>query len=178
MKRIIQFALIFCCLSAAAAPVIQPDGSFKYDHLRAQLAWFDGEWRMTGQNRESIRPSSGYPVVQTELFELDGVMKLNHSAGSLKLQETIRLRPSRMHYSAVLKGAGKMPCRNAVLILSLPVAAFGGKHLFADNQRITLSAEDAKANYPELSGVKKPDDPSFGRFLHDHFRQSERLHSG
>lgn len=155
MKKYVAIAAALCgAFSLAAAPVIQQDGSFKYDNVRGQLAWFDGDWRMTGQDRESIAPSAGYPVVQPELFDLDGTMKLNNNAGSLKIQETIRLSADTMQYSARLTGKKGMPCRNAVLILALPVNAFGGKNLLADGHAITMSAANPSASYPELKNVK------------------------
>lgn len=176
-------AAISIALQLAAFPVIRPDGAFQYGSIRFQLAWFDGDWRMTGQDRESIVPARGYPVTQPELFDFEGEMRLNHNAGVLKLLENIRLLPGELRYQASLTGTPETGCRGAFFIIELPVAEFGGRDIVADGQKITLSADNPAASYPELKGVRTLQIPTAdgpvtlsGNF--DGFIQDERNYGG
>lgn len=150
------FALLGCALSLSAAPpIILRDGSFSYGGIQVQLAWFAEDWRMTGQNWQTVKPINGYPVCQPEMFELEGSLNLLNKAGSVKLQETIRLRVDHMQYQATLSGAKEIGCRAVSLILSLPVRLFGGKALLADAQSVELNKKDPKAGYPLLKKLSK-----------------------
>lgn len=131
-----RFLILFLAAAppcaAWAAPRITPDGEILCGPLRLRLAWFDGEWRMTGQERGTVFPAPGYPLEQPELFELEGTLRLFHDAGELRLTERVELLPGTLKYRAALRGKPGMPCRSAALILELPVAEFGGKTLKAD----------------------------------------------
>lgn len=151
MRRFLILFLAVCTACAAwAAPRITPDGEILCGPLRLRLAWFDGEWRMTGQERGTVFPAPGYPLEQPELFELEGTLRLFHDAGELRLTERVELLPGALKYRAALRGKPGMPCRSAALILELPVAEFGGKTLKADGRPVTLDAVSPAAAYPEL----------------------------
>ncbi len=153
MNKIFTVLAICWSISSFAAPAIFQDGSFQYNDVKVQLAWFDGNWRMTGQDRKSILPISGYPVQQPELFSLDGTLKLNAGAGSVNIQETIRMTQENMIYSASLAATKKMPYRAVSLIFTLPIDKFGGKELSADGKRVLLSAKNKNVQYPSLKDI-------------------------
>lgn len=116
MRRFLILFLAVCTgLRGMAAPRITPDGEILCGPLRLRLAWFDGEWRMTGQERGTVFPAPGYPLEQPELFELEGTLRLFHDAGELRLTERVELLPGALKYRAALRGKPGMPCRSAAL---------------------------------------------------------------
>ena len=140
--------------AAADTLTITPDGGLSCGPIRARLAWFDGQWRMTGQENGTVIPAPGYPARTAVTCTLNGNLKLFHDAGLVNLQESITLQPHAVEYHAELNG-NTLECRSAVFILELPLAEFGDKKLMADAAGITLDKENPKADYPVIHNCRK-----------------------
>ncbi len=150
-----KFLLSAAIFFLAAAPSFAqeeiktaPDGSLRCGVLRARLAWFDAEWRMTGQQPDTVEPLQNYPVVNAGQFELKAKFKLFHNVGVLDLTERLTFQADSMRYTAQLAPAQPLESRSCVLAFELPVAAFSGKNLLIGSTRVTLSDNPATEYKP------------------------------
>ena len=141
-------ALILSVGSATEEIKTAPDGSLRCGELRARLAWFDAEWRMTGQQSDTVEPLPGYPAIRNGFFELQAKFKLFHNAGTLNLVEKLENRNGVLLYTAALSSPQKLESRSCALAFELPVSAFEGKSLLIGATRVTLSNDPATEYKP------------------------------
>ena len=153
MLKMKWFAFLLAVLALNSGSAMEeiktaPDGSLRCGELRARLAWFDAEWRMTGQQPDTVEPLPGYPVIRNGLFELRAKFKLFHNAGVLELSERLETKNGFVRYTANLSSSRKLESRSCALAFELPVAAFEGKRLSIGNTRVTLSNDPATEYKP------------------------------